>query len=1441
MSELSLAVPVKLDAFVFNQSVCDGTDASSAKIAPIGQPNYTFLRMTNYMVQHDVLDPVDLHNSAPSTINSRFTDVGRNIVRQNRVGVYLHWMMPRPFRGSTVNTKSARPQQHQRERAMGIQRTSNEENDEGDLTTPIFLQVPNRWLIVRTLDPDAPTTLPPGTKIEKTRAWVVESDRTRSIDDLGQEVDLQVDVSPFLTTFVRKHTDPKDISVDEQAEVFIGSCEDAQSWKEKDADPLNPRVEITAASTSNQLFMDYQYHCGNVFSMVDTFDYKDADGKVRHLEAACASYYVIGWQSDKEKDLLNLAAGLSRQERINALSMALKSETVPDRDNVKKWLDSHVSTRSVFHGALYDVEWADKWDLEKKKKPRIPADEFAQKFVQGKNIAVGTTPIDTILAHVSKHHQGSDLEGFISKLDAYLRAEDETVSGQVIAADEVQNLHFARLDGGDRYTLSETDLKNPAKMPTKDELGRLRDLNAQQLWYDSMMRRVQQLRWGLFAVWWKYISDIDNENGGHNDTYKDQASKLMKIYQRLEKKAGCIKKIIDDAGGPRSKQFVTPPQKAVQGSFYQQNDPTLLMAGLINGWPTDFKEKLEVRLEMQIQFDSPSDDETKKRFPVEVIPCESIRRTAIRLVKEFLALDPRAKQPADKLLPLYHDLLYPEEVESPDNYWRDRWSSRQPWFPLFIEWEADYYHIRFDRWGLKDHPSPAQPSANRIAYGLVGDVTREFAGDKRRISGRTLILPQPNFSLDVRLERLFKTIPKDELEKKLKPDEQAKLKCGLNKLGFLSSPLAGLSDHLATRYNGTHVKPLVSVPGQKPVPLREAREAASKIGITDEMLQTINTESTPTPYGALVALPNNGLPGFKPVTHGQMRFTKLNVVDKFGQVAHATDPLVDDVPPTPLALGEYYATTPTKAGNQPNVVIPPKDMASYHDEFIQLPPMINQPARLNAEFMIPPATDAGNWRLADSWDIPEPAPESESGGIPLWGWVVVNFPDNGLQFFLADGTFYREVRITQGSQSTQKWLPLPPPATIAPDSTTQLDWLIRKMTDGGDDAKAYLAEFMDMVTSSVEHLSEAPDAYGQFPNALVGRPLALVYAGWSLELAADSRKNESTAGGQHPDKRLPIGLLEGDGDLRYQFPVKLGDKDRQHDGLVGYFEARDDVKRPKQGHGDDFELTKCFTYYGHNPAPVYDEKSKQLLTDVSAKYPTLPATWVDPDKDDDDGGTLQDAARRYEARRAATFVRFAAIIDPFLPVNAYSSMLPIKSLKLPTWTWEAAFKKMTTFFHAGPVVVLDDVPSFDAAKQLTERYDLAGADVASAIAMPALQVAEWNWLQPYSVAEKDHKQQQQQPPSLPALSFSSSSSLPSSHLISKTEDEAGDEDEDEEDSEDWDSTFGDDGPPQLKFKTSYMPLGVKKIDVQPVFARGPYTAIEGYMQLRGPIENKPPG
>ncbi|KAM3073343.1 hypothetical protein ACMFMF_006548 [Clarireedia jacksonii] len=208
----NLAIPMKLDAFVFNRSLCTAKD-KEARIVPITQYNYTFLRMEDHIVQSDLLPHADLHYSARPETNPRFTDLGRQTTRTNRLDVYLHWVLPRAFRSGTAGT----PIQDKRQPEATAKGISDKVEDP---KAPVFPQAPNRWLVVRRLDPN--TTELKEASIQPVEAWIIESDRMRTIDKLGPEVDVQVDVALFITSYLAEGQDPSKVETKKQAEVFIG-------------------------------------------------------------------------------------------------------------------------------------------------------------------------------------------------------------------------------------------------------------------------------------------------------------------------------------------------------------------------------------------------------------------------------------------------------------------------------------------------------------------------------------------------------------------------------------------------------------------------------------------------------------------------------------------------------------------------------------------------------------------------------------------------------------------------------------------------------------------------------------------------------------------------------------------------------------------------------------------------------------------------------------------------------------------------------------------------------------------------------------------------------------------------------------------------------------------------------------------------------------------
>ena len=1254
-------------------------------------------------------------------------------------------MLPRVYRSGTAKTESA-PENRER---GGL--PLPEPKDE-DTTAPQFRLVPSRWLVIRRLHPG--TAFPEDSGIPELQAWVVESDRRYEIQNLGPEVDLQTDVSPFVEV-----THGTEVNIGEQAEIFIGRKTLAEDWVE---DPNAPRVSLSLLNGGNILFADYQPHNTNVFSIIDNFSYK-VSGKTHYLDRAKASYYVIGWHPDNKDDPFN-SPQPTRAERLDACLMTFKDMATGD---VPTWLKSKESTRVLCHGAMYNVEW----DLEKK--PKAPADEHCHHLNTNIPVAVGTSPLDSLLAYVHAHKDGGgdkDVEDLIASLihiQTLLIEQDDGVDPQKQAEDLLYNYNYDEISGGTHFYLAGSDdLGQPAKPPTKQVMDDLAELNREQYKFDSLQRTAKRVQWELFAWWWKYVCDSKNDMQDSKADYRRTAEEYTVRLRALRDEASALEENIKTLRGKKlpTKQGEPCAKPGVLPSFFEQRDPTLLVGGIGSGWPYDYLDKLKVRLDTEITTWKPSEAQVSLAgdgfdwtIPgnkiVGKLPKE-LQKTAKLLVAEFFDLMPGNNKPAEdekKNFPQFHDQGWNpgKDAKSP---WRDRWGGAQPWFPLFLEWEVEYTNVPITNWSLEERAT-RDGETKKLRYGIRPDIDltkpENLMDDRRTLSGRVLILPQPNFSLKAKIEQLFDSTPAPILEEVLPFEKRVKLRNELYKLTFLSSPLAGLRDHLLTMAQGTHIKPNVRRTGEKLVPIKAAMD--EQAGFGKEQFEFVGTETDLTPYGTLVQFYKTKFSAFKPATHGQFNFTKLNIIDKFGQAIHAIDPRwsVDPPPPIYPCISEFYA--PQLLSKEPRP--PPAPPAPSGDiantvrlqlpglnEYIQLPPHINQQARLNGTF-VKRHKDGKSWVPQTEWEN------------PIWGWIVINYPQYAIQVFQPDGTFFREARVGGPSNAAtgEKWLPFDQPDK--PQSTQQLDHLLECLK-----SPEYLKSFVNMINDALMHSAPAPSAYSQFLSSIVGKPLALVNMGFSLELAAEEHTNQSTRNETPQD----WWLLEGKGrEHTYKFQVKLGDKKRTYDGLVGYFNTLGDQK-----DGNDLKLDELYTFFlGREP----EKATAPLIKINKTNYPTVRPYFIRPDKI---------SSEEIERKRNEALITFGAIVDPFTPVHCYSGLLPTRALQLPSWTWQEALSRMTAFFHMGPLVVTQDVPPYDGKYKLKSDYKLRTAETipGSEFKIPALAAADWNWLQPY----------------MPA-----------------TGDDAG--------------------------RTVFCPLALGGTDSRPKFENGPYTATEGYLQLKKPI------
>jgi hypothetical protein len=191
-----------------------------------------------------------------------------------------------------------------------------------------------------------------------------------------------------------------------------------------------------------------------------------------------------------------------------------------------------------------------------------------------------------------------------------------------------------------------------------------------------------------------------------------------------------------------------------------------------------------------------------------------------------------------------------------------------------------------------------------------------------------------------------------------------------------------------------------------------------------------------------------------------------------------------------------------------------------------------------------------------------------------------------------------------------------------------------------------------MIAQASKNSLAAPSGYSEMLSSAVGKPLALVHIGCSLELATGQLTNQSSSRtGMPADKTLlkPSDTPSGS----YSFPIKIGDRNRLFDGMVGYFNVA-----PKGIPGDLFDLQHVHTYFTAGRVEGEDARvaikflgDRDAIKLQDAPAPVLMPTWVPP------YGLSSDPASYAQAYNAQLLF-VGALIDPFTPVIVYSGILP---------------------------------------------------------------------------------------------------------------------------------------------------------------------------------------
>ncbi|KAG8527297.1 uncharacterized protein KY384_008041 [Bacidia gigantensis] len=1345
----SILVPMKLDAFLnYDQRQTVAQDPRlRAYLAPITTPNYDALKMDADLVQHDIFDQL---RDTPFMARA-----DRYRTQPSNQGIYLHWSIPKLYRSGLVASSSAHDALQDQLKRAGYP-SGDTQAKHVEAGTAIFRPIPSRWLILRTIGPgkskmdpvdsaaaqlaedelrlnilksqgkesstqytqlqalrDGPHTTdfnnakracvvaivkPDGSAAalgaNLTEVWdlfVVESDRIRNIKDVPSSEDTNVTSSPFIDI---------NTPVNQQGQVFLGQTSSWNTWKQTTAATTPPTVTVSRAA--NPFFADYQPQNASVFSFFDDLTVT-VSGQVCKFAEARVDYDVVGFHQDVASDPLHLDATLSPpqapSDRLNACTLGMSNIALTGDDTT--WLDAKLNTntqqnmRALSFGTFFSIQWNQyATDRPMPAGTNYPGDLIQKSFATSHPVAVGTNPIDALFGWLRSTRStdafaNDDIRKNLNKIQTLVLDMNDDIDSQLQADDLLATNNFIPSDQGIMWHFEESDTNTDnekQKLPTTDQVAALRELNAMQVNLNAMIRDQARMKQELFFLWWTYMC-VREKNDSSLPSGDDIRGRVMALYHRIQSNGdgspgSDMAYYIDRIGWAKDGMTGNASVKAgIEPRFYRQRDPTVLVAGLSNRWPKiALDDTTAVRLDSQNKVVGTI---TNSNVALADLP--------VNLSKTFSQhLPPSLVDPVLNLMKAANNDRSEfrggtTPVTSPYLDTDDRWTGDNGWFPLFIEWEAEYYHIPFSKWTF----APQGPQA-RYGY-LLNDediATTSVQSDYRVLHGRIPVLPQASYALEASLKQVFAKLRPD--QQSLTATEQAALLKSARALDFVSAPMEGLTDQLITRKQGIHVTPLVFDENGNPTVTPEARAIGAEIGLDDYQFAWMKDVMKTTPFANLVGIPadHTTYNPFKPATHGQFRFTKFNIVDKFGQVVRGVGSYIDSAAsihpiPAPLlpCLGDSY-TVQANADGSPKIVLPRINSTDGLCPFVQLPPSINQEARVNFDFVTLDTLDDGNqaWRPVSEWEN------------PVRGWLIINYANESFQIFTPDGRFVKEYSVITGTVSVRPFS----------GTVTGIDPILSGLLDAFSDGK-YISGLFRTISQTVSTIQATPSSYSQSMLSIIGRPLALTTFGLSLELADPPLTNCAT------------GITAPSDDIMsYAFPFKLGDTDNIFDGLYGFFGA----------YGTSVDYSSFYTYLPPTTStPNTSDPSKPIPSTLA-----LRPFYASP----------YDGPSSVQRIRNANLQVYPAIIDPFTAVHAYTALLPIAQLRLPTWVLDSQLNSISSFFKIGPLLLREDVPPFSPTDEITADYNLndpATAQKSTGILeIPNVALADWNWLQPYWTA-----------------------------------------------------------------------------------------------------------
>jgi hypothetical protein len=427
----------------------------------------------------------------------------------------------------------------------------------------------------------------------------------------------------------------------------------------------------------------------------------------------------------------------------------------------------------------------------------------------------------------------------------------------------------------------------------------------------------------------------------------------------------------------------------------------------------------------------------------------------------------------------------------------------QPWAPLFLDWKVRWHPAAptLEGWALGDVDYAWTPPYT-VGPGAV------------ELSGRTVLNPSTARALQARFAT-FRQAPAGLPE--MVRRALANVAGMVGSLDVLTQSLGGFTDQLLTRATLMN---------------RAPADAGVRALLAD----------APVTFQPRAGDPRAPAPAsaFHPLRGGHLQLLDLWVVDQYGQIMRGREP-------TDPAI-----TRPIRATS---LVTPePSSDSTANRAYLQLPPRLSQPARLELRLLQADAAD----RVAST---------SADATAPLCGWVMPNHLDDSLMVFDAAGVnrgavlaVERDVETPGAPGTGLRWEAVPgadaplgaPPRLPNPHLQRFVEGLLAQGLAGS----GALRDLLDAIDSSLWRIDPFGEQEGNL-SVLLGRPLAVVRASVSLSLLGTPVYDQAWSetgrwyldGTRYVPRPPPY--------LATPFRVRVGDLGHATNGVLGYFQDDD--------------------------------------------------------------------------------------------------------------------------------------------------------------------------------------------------------------------------------------------------------------------------------------------